>query len=107
MSKGKAKVEIEEDKSGRLGFENTPKLFSKWSYDEIQVTNLLLRSKIPASSITSQSSQPSLRSSFPTPLEDTKPRDSEKLSAPSSKDLLAPCNSTAAMPERKSKPSES
>lgn len=86
MSKGKAKVEIEEDNSGRLGFENTPKLFSKWSYDEIQVTHHPLRSKIPASSITSQSSPPRPRSSSPTPLADIKPKDSEKLSAPSSKD---------------------
>ena len=37
MSKTKAKVEIEEDQAGRLGFENTPKLFSKWSYDDISV----------------------------------------------------------------------
>ena len=37
MSKGK-KVEIEEDKSARLGFENAPKLFSKWSYDDVKVT---------------------------------------------------------------------
>eukprot|EP00178_Gracilaria_changii_P009848 TRINITY_DN28637_c0_g1_i1.p1 TRINITY_DN28637_c0_g1~~TRINITY_DN28637_c0_g1_i1.p1 ORF type:complete len:105 (-),score=12.36 TRINITY_DN28637_c0_g1_i1:156-470(-) len=36
MSKAK-KVEIEEDKSTRLGFENTPKLFSKWSYDDVKI----------------------------------------------------------------------
>lgn len=107
MSKGKAKVEIEEDKSGRLGFENTPKLFSKWSYDEIQVTHPPLRLKIPASSITSLSSPPSLKSSSPTPQADIKPKDSEKPSAPSLKDSLAPCNSMVATPARKSKPSES
>ena len=107
MSKGKAKVEIEEDQSGRLGFENTPKLFSKWSYDEIQVTHPPLRSKIPASSITSQSSPLSLKSLFLTPPADIKPKDSEKLSAPSSKDSSAPCNSMAEIPERKSKLSES
>lgn len=31
------KVELEEDKTTKLGFENAPKLFSKWSYDDIKV----------------------------------------------------------------------
>lgn len=36
MSKGKAKVEIEDDKANK-GFENAPKLFNKWNYDDIKV----------------------------------------------------------------------
>ena len=41
MSKPAAKQEkatLEEDKSTRIGFENAPKLFSKWSYDDVKVT---------------------------------------------------------------------
>jgi hypothetical protein len=34
------KVTIEEDKATKVGFENAPKLFSKWSYDEIKVKNI-------------------------------------------------------------------
>lgn len=40
MSKPAAKQEkatLEEDKSTKIGFENAPKLFSKWSYDDIKV----------------------------------------------------------------------
>ena len=41
MSKPAVKQEkatLEEDKSTRIGFENAPKLFSKWSYDDIKVS---------------------------------------------------------------------
>ena len=31
------KVEIVKDSSSKTGFENAPKLFSKWSYDDIKV----------------------------------------------------------------------
>jgi hypothetical protein len=31
------KVEIVKDSSSKVGFENAPKLFSKWSYDDIKV----------------------------------------------------------------------
>ena len=106
MSKGKAKVEIEDDKANK-GFENAPKLFNKWGYDDIKVPLSLPRSKIPASLTTSQSSPPSPRSSSPTPPDDTKPKDSEKHSAPSSKDWLAPCNSPEGTLVRRSRPSES
>ena len=95
MSKPKQKVEIEEEKAGKLGFENTPKLFNKWSYDELKVRPILPRLKTPASSIISLSNLPNLRSSSPTPLADIRPRGSVKLSAPSSKDLWAPCSSLA------------
>lgn len=40
MSKTAPKVEkvtIEEDKNSKIGFENAPKLFSRWSYDDIKV----------------------------------------------------------------------
>jgi small subunit ribosomal protein S5e len=32
------KVALEEDKNAKVGFENAPKLFSKWSYDDIKVS---------------------------------------------------------------------
>lgn len=32
------KATLEESKSNKVGFENAPKLFSKWSYDDIKVT---------------------------------------------------------------------
>lgn len=107
MSKPKAqKVEIEEEKSSKLGFENAPKLFSKWAYDEVKVLQLPRRLKIPASLIISQSRPPSPRSSCPTPPADTRPRGSEKPSAPSSRDSSAPCSLPEETPERKSKPAE-
>ena len=106
MSKGKAKVEIEDDKANK-NFENAPKLFNKWSYDDLTVHLFLSRSKTHASSTTSPSSPPSHKSTSPTPPEDIKPRSSEKHSAPSSKDSSAPCNSPEETPARKSKPSES
>jgi small subunit ribosomal protein S5e len=31
------KVEIVKDSSSKTGFENAPKLFSKWSYDDIKI----------------------------------------------------------------------
>ena len=31
------KVEVIRDSSSKVGFENTPKLFSKWSYDDIKI----------------------------------------------------------------------
>ena len=31
------KVTLEESKGGKGGFENAPKLFSKWQYDDIKV----------------------------------------------------------------------
>ncbi len=100
------KVTIEEDKSTKV-FENAPKLFSKWSYDDIKVLSTTLRLKIPASSTTSLPSRSSLKSSFPTLLEDTRVKNSEKLSAPSSRDSSAQCSSTDATLVRKSKPSVS
>ena len=102
MSKGK-KVELEDDKAGKQGFENAPKLFSRWSYEDIKVFTPSFRLKIPASSIISQSSPPSLKSLFPTLPEDIKPKGSEKHSAPLSKDSLAQCNSMAETLERKSR----
>jgi small subunit ribosomal protein S5e len=37
MSKAVEKVTLEEEKGGKAGFENAPKLFSKWSYDDIKI----------------------------------------------------------------------
>jgi len=37
MSKVVAKAELEAESSAKTGFENAPKLFSKWSYDDIKV----------------------------------------------------------------------
>lgn len=31
------KVELVEDKLNKKGFENAPKLFSRWNYDDIKV----------------------------------------------------------------------
>ncbi len=31
------KATLEETKANKAGFENAPKLFSKWSYDDIKV----------------------------------------------------------------------
>lgn len=36
------KVTLEESKGAKIGFENAPKLFSKWSYDDIKVQPSLL-----------------------------------------------------------------
>jgi len=36
------KVELIEEKSSKIGFENTPKLFSKWSYDDVKVNLYLI-----------------------------------------------------------------
>jgi len=33
------KATLEEEKSSKIGFENAPKLFSKWSYDDIKVAS--------------------------------------------------------------------
>ena len=110
MSKGavkQPKVDIEEDKAAKIGFENTPKLFSKWSYDDIKVPLITNRSKILASSITSHASPPNLKSSSLTPPDDIKPKNSEKLYAPSSKDWLDSCNSTEETLEKKLRLSES
>ena len=101
------KVTIDEEQSSKITFENAPKLFSKWSYDDIKVTPISSRSKIPASLTTSQPNQSKLKSSSPTPQADTKPRNSEKHSAPSSSVLLAHSNSTAETLVKKPKPSES
>lgn len=100
------KVTIEEDKSTKI-FENAPKLFSKWSYDDIKVPPPTLRSRIHASSTTSLPRPSSLKSSSLTPQEDTNPKSSEKHSAPLSKDSLAPCSSTAETLVRRSRPSAS
>ena len=110
MSKGavkQPKVDIEEDKAAKIGFENTPKLFSKWSYDDIKVPLITNRSKIHASSTTSPASPPNLKSSSLTLPEDIKPKNSEKLFVPSSKDWLDSCSSTEETQERKLKLSES
>lgn len=101
------KVELEEDKSGKLGFENAPKLFSKWSYDDIKVTNSSCRSKTLASSITSQLNPLNLKCSYPTLLADIKPKNSEKPFVRLLNVSLAPCSSTAETQARKLKPSAS
>ena len=109
MSKPAAKQEkatLEEDKSTRIGFENAPKLFSKWSYDDIKVKHPPHRSETPASSTTLPQHPPKLKSSSPTPPEDTRPRSSERHSAPSLKDLLDHSSSTEETPARKLRPSE-
>ena len=36
MSKG-PKVDLAIEETGKSSFENTPKLFSKWSYDEVAI----------------------------------------------------------------------
>ena len=100
------KVTIEEDKSTKV-FENAPKLFSKWSYDDIKVLSTTLRLKIPASSTTSLPSRSSLKSSFPTLLEDTRVKNSEKLSAPSWRDWSAQCSYTDETLVRNSNPAVS
>jgi len=41
MSKAVEKVTLKEDKTSKIGFENAPKLFSKWSYDDIKVDTSL------------------------------------------------------------------
>ena len=46
------KVTIEEEQGSKITFENAPKLFSKWSYDDIKVQHNQLRLKILALSIT-------------------------------------------------------
>ena len=89
-------------------FENPPKLFSKWEYEEVKVLNSFKqRLKIHASSITSLSSLPNQEFSFHILQEDSKPRNSEKHSVQLLKDLLAQCNSMAKTLVKKSKPSES
>ena len=104
MSKGKAqKVELEEEKGAKIGFENSPKLFSKWSYDDIKVPASTPRSKTLASSTTSQPSQPKLKFSFPTPPDATNQRSSERLFAPSLNVSSAPCSSTDATLVRRSR----
>lgn len=81
------KVTIEEEQSSKISFETAPKLFSKWSYDDIKVTPTSHRSKTLASLTISQPSQSNLKSSSPTLPEDIKLKNSEKHSAPSSSDL--------------------
>lgn len=41
MSKVAQKVELEEN-SAKIGFENAPKLFSKWNYDDIKVAQVTI-----------------------------------------------------------------
>jgi hypothetical protein len=101
------KVTIDEEQSSKIAFENAPKLFSKWSYDDIKVPSSPLRSKTPALSTMSLPSPSNLKSLSPTPLEDTKLRSSEKHSAPSLNVLLAHSNSTEETLVRRPKPSES
>ena len=101
------KVTIEEQPSSKIAFETAPKLFSKWSYDDIKVTLLSNRSKILASLTTSQPNQSKLKFSSPTLLEDIKLRNSEKLYAPSSSVLLAHSNSTEEILVKRPKLSES
>ena len=101
------KVTIDQEQSSKISFENAPKLFSKWSYDDIKVPFYPLRSRILALSTTSQPTQSKLKSSYPTPPEDIKLRSSEKHSAPSSNVLLDHFNSTAETLVKKLKPSES
>ena len=80
------KVTLEESKGAKNGFENAPKLFSKWQYDDVKVTLNLVRSPIPASLTTSPPPPPRLKSLCPILLEDTKARNSEKLFALLSRD---------------------
>ena len=86
MSKAATKVELEEQKSNKIGFENAPKLFSKWAYDEIKVIHSLPRLKILASLTISLPNPLKPKSSSPTLQEDIKPKSSEKPSALSLKD---------------------
>lgn len=72
------KVELEEDKTTKLGFENAPKLFSKWSYDDIKVHSVSRRLKTPASSTISPPNQRRLKCSCLTPQADIKAKSSEK-----------------------------
>lgn len=95
------KVTLEESKAAKIGFENAPKLFSKWGYDEIKVCLKLVRLEIPASSTTSPPPPPRLKSLCLTLPADIKAKSSEKLSAPSSSDWLALCSSTAETPVRR------
>jgi len=100
------KVTIDEEQSSKITFENAPKLFSKWSYDDIKVFLKSYRSKTLASLTISQPSQSKLKSLFPTLLADIKQRNSEKHFAPSSNVLLDHSNSTAETLVKKPKPSE-
>lgn len=95
------KVTLEESKSAKIGFENAPKLFSKWQYDDIKVPLKLVRSLIPASLITLPPPPPKLKSSCPTLPADTKAKSSERPYAPSSRDWSDPSNSTAETPVRR------
>ena len=101
------KVTIEEEQSSKITFENAPKLFSKWSYDDIKVPHCQHRSKTPALSTMSLPSPSKLRSLSLTPLEVIKQRSSEKHFAPSLSDLLAHSNSTAGTLVKRPKQSES
>lgn len=85
MSKGahkQEKVTIEEDKASKV-FENDPKLFSKWSYDDIKVPPSTFRLKTLASSTTSLPNLLNPKSLSPTLLADIKLKSSEKPSVPS------------------------
>ena len=100
------KVTIEEDKSSKA-FENAPKLFSKWSYDDIKVPPTPRRSKTLASSTTSPPNPSRLKFLSLTLQADIKLKSSEKLFAPSSRDSSDQCNSMDATLVRKSRPSVS
>ncbi len=100
------KVTLEEEQSSKIAFENAPKLFSKWSYDDIKVFPYQLRSKTPALSTTLPPSQSRLKFLYPTLLADTRPRSSERHSAPSSSVLSDLFSSTAETPVKKPRPSE-
>jgi len=101
------KVTLEESKSAKIGFENAPKLFSKWNYDDIKVSQSSCRSLTHASSTTSLPLPPRPKFSYPTLPADTKPKSSERLSAPSSRDLWDRCSSTAEIRVKKWKRSAS
>jgi hypothetical protein len=100
------KVELVENKAGKAGFENAPKLFSKWNYDDIKVNSQTFRLKIPASLIILLQNQLKHKFSSLTLLEDIKPKSSEKLFVQLLKDLLDQCNSMEEILVKRLKPSE-
>ena len=101
------KVTIEEEQSSKITFENAPKLFSKWSYDDIKVPHCQHRSKTPVLLTTLLPSLLKLKSLCLILLADIRQRSSEKHFAPSLSDLLAHSNSTAGTLVKRPKQSES
>lgn len=92
MSKTNQKVELVEEKAANKGFSENPKLFSKWTYDNIEVQPYLFRLKILASLTTSQPSQLKLKSLSPIPQQDIRLKDSVRLFAQLLRGWLDPSN---------------